>query len=108
LLAQFFSLSATAPESPSSTGADPKTVRQPLGHESLEMTMKIYTRIRNQTKRQALGKLSYGQGTLAPDHVVEYPGKSGFSVQDGHALVTSEQEKEQIDVTHYVSGGRGG
>jgi hypothetical protein len=41
------------------------------------MTMKIYTKIRNQTKRQALAKLSDGRGTVAPDHVVQYPANVG-------------------------------
>jgi integrase len=75
------------------SGADPETVRQLLGHKTLEMTMKIYTKIHNQTKRQALAKLSYGQGTLAPDHVVEYPEGGGFSVQNGHRSVTGEERK---------------
>src|SRR5207253_8746117 len=64
-------------------GADPESVRQLLGHRTLEMTRKIYTKIRSQTKRQALRKLSYGQGALAPDHIVEYPGASGNPVQNG-------------------------
>jgi integrase len=76
------------------SGADPETVRQLLGHRTLEMTMKIYTKIRNQTKRQALAKLTYGHGALAPDHVMEYPGNSGFPVQNGHGMVTNSQEKK--------------
>jgi integrase len=75
-------------------GADPETVRQLLGHRTLEMTMKIYTKIHSQTKRQALGKLSYGQGALAPDHVVEYPAGDRNSVQNGHRTVTSAEERK--------------
>jgi hypothetical protein len=74
-------------------GADPETVRQLLGHRTLKMTLKIYTRIRSQTKRQALAKLTYGQGAMVPDHVVEFPEKDGFSVQNGHAMVTSPKEQ---------------
>jgi hypothetical protein len=74
------------------SGADPETVRELLGHQTLEMTMKIYTKIRNQTRRQALAKLPYGYGAIVPDHVVEYPEKDGFSVQNGHEMVTSLQE----------------
>jgi integrase len=78
------------------SGADPESVRQLMGHKTLEMTMKIYTKIRSQTKRQALTKLTYGQGAVAPDYVVEYPGKDGFSVQNGHKTVTSEEKCEAI------------
>jgi integrase len=75
------------------SGADPETVRQLLGHQTLEMTMKIYTKIRNQTKRQALTKLTYGHGAAVPDHVVEFPEKDGFAVQNGHEMVTSPKEQ---------------
>jgi integrase len=76
------------------SGADPKSVQELLGHRTLEMTMKIYTKIRSQTKRQALGRLSYGQGALAPAHVVEYPGVVGNPVQNGHRLVTSPETRQ--------------
>jgi integrase len=76
------------------SGADPETVRQLLGHRTLEMTMKIYTKINNQTKRQALSKLTYGTGSLAPDHVVEYPGNQGLSVQNGHQSATSSKARK--------------
>jgi integrase len=67
-------------------GADPKSVQELLGHRTLDMTMRIYAKVRGQTKRQALGRLTYGQGTLAPAHVLEYPGNA---VQFGHKMVTS-------------------
>ena len=52
--------------------------------------MRIYTKIQTQTKRQALGKLPYGKGTLAPEGVLDYPGKSyGVPVQIGHQSVTN-------------------
>jgi integrase len=76
------------------SGADPESVRQLLGHQTLEMTMKIYTKIHTSTKRQALAKLSYGQGTLPPEHVVEYPGNNDNSVPFGHVLVTKTQERK--------------
>jgi len=74
-------------------GADPETVRQLLGHRTLEMTMKIYTKISNQTKRQALAKLTYGQGTLTPEHLVEYHVRDGNPVQNGPKTVTTAKEK---------------
>jgi integrase len=59
-------------------GADPKSVQELLGHRTLEITMKLYARIRKGTKRQAMGRLSYGKGAAAPAHLVEFPGgKSG-------------------------------
>jgi integrase len=75
-------------------GADPETVRQLLGHATLEMTMRIYTKIRSQTKRQALARLSYGSGALAPEHVVEYPTSVGNPVQVGHTMVTGTNERK--------------
>jgi integrase len=51
-------------------GADPETVRQLLGHKTLDMTMKIYTKVNSQTKRQAIGKLVYGGGAKPYEHVL--------------------------------------
>jgi integrase len=70
-------------------GADPKSVQELLGHRTLDMTMRIYAKVNMQSKRQALGRLSYGKGTLAPAGLLEYPGKEGFSVPFGHRSVTS-------------------
>ena len=55
-------------------GADPKTVQELMGHKTLAMTMKIYTKVRPQTKRQAIGRLSYGSGVQSPPGIVEFPG----------------------------------
>lgn len=75
-----------------SGGADPKSVQELLGHRTLDMTMRIYAKIHTQTKRQALGKLSYGQGAIAPEHVLHYPANGdGFSVQIGHQRVTKAE-----------------
>ncbi len=54
-------------------GADPKTVQELMGHAKLEMTMKLYARIRTGTKRQAVGRLSYGRGVKKPDHLIDFP-----------------------------------
>jgi integrase len=73
-------------------GADPKSVQDLLGHSTLEMTMRVYTKIHGQTKRQAIGRLPYGRGSLAPEGVLAYPanapGGDGNSVQFGHQPVT--------------------
>lgn len=74
------------------SGADPKSVQELLGHKTLDMTMRIYAKINGQTKRQALGKLPYGQGVLAPEGVVQYPGGvASIPVQNGHQSVTSSK-----------------
>jgi integrase len=70
-------------------GADPKSVQELLGHKTLTMTMNLYAKVNGQTKRQALGRLSYGQGALAPAHVVEYPEKVGLSVPVRHRSDTT-------------------
>ena len=76
-------------------GGDPESLRQLLGHRTLEMTMKIYTKIHNQTKRIAITKLSYGQGrTLASSHVLSYSKPDEFSVQVSHQMDTSDEKKK--------------
>jgi len=56
-------------------GADPKTVQELLGHKSLAMTMNLYTKIHSGTKREGIGRLSYGAGTGTPA-VIRLPGVS--------------------------------
>ncbi len=74
-------------------GADPKSVQELLGHRTLDMTMRIYAKINGQTKRQALGRLPYGRGTLAPEGVLEYPsGGHSIPVQNGHQMVTGKEK----------------
>jgi integrase len=55
------------------SGVDPKTVQELLGHRTLDMTMKIYTKIHKQTKRQAIARLSYGAGASTPEHLRGIP-----------------------------------
>jgi hypothetical protein len=59
------------------------------------MTMRIYTKIQTAMKRQALAKLSYGQGTPAPTNVLDYPAVAGTVESQhrklGHNLVTSSK-----------------
>jgi hypothetical protein len=75
------------------SGADPKSVQELSGHRTLDMTMRIYTKIHGQTKRQALGRLPYGKGTVAPDGVLEYPsGVPSIPVQNGHQTVTVKEK----------------
>jgi len=69
------------------SGADPKSVQELLGHQTLEITMKLYTKLRKGTKRQAVGRLSYGRGARTPEHLLEFP--------NGHKTVTTESEPKK-------------
>lgn len=77
------------------SGADPKSVQELLGHKTLAMTMNLYAKLHSQTKRQALGKLSYGSGVQARDGVLEFPtaAKAGT---DCHRSVTSLENREAV------------
>ncbi len=72
-------------------GTDPKTVQELLGHKTLAMTMKLYAKVRPQNKRQAVGRLSYGGGVVAPGHILEYPTGSN-PLPIGHQSVTAAGE----------------
>jgi integrase len=61
-------------------GTDPKTVQELLGHSSLTMT--IYAKVRNSTKRQAVARLSYGTGATTPDHIINLEDKAASRRQD--------------------------
>ena len=67
------------------TGSDPKTVQELLGHKTLDITMRLYAKVHTGTKRQAIGRLTYGHGIQAPEHVVEFPqeAKNGHSPENG-------------------------
>ncbi len=73
-------------------GADPKSVQELLGHKTLAMTMKVYTKVRSQTKRQSLGRLSYGGGATGPEHVLPMPQSGAGSRQ---AVTTTEVEAQR-------------
>jgi len=45
---------------------DPKTVMELLGHSTVAITLNLYAKIHPGTKREAIGRLSYGAGTAAP------------------------------------------
>jgi integrase len=69
-------------------GVDPKSVQELLGHKTLAMTMKLYAKVRPQNKRQAVARLSYGEGVTAPAHVLEYPTTTPGPVHSGRQSVT--------------------
>jgi len=45
---------------------DPKSVQELLGHATLAMTMNLYAKVNVGTKREAIGRLSYGAGPEGP------------------------------------------
>ena len=53
-----------------------------LGHKTLTMTMQLYAKVRPQNKRQAVARLSYGEGVTAPAHLVEFPASAAEPVAD--------------------------
>jgi integrase len=63
-------------------GTDPKTVQELMGHATLKMTMDLYAKVRSGSKRQAIARLSWGNGATTPDHIVEFRGL------DGHEMPT--------------------
>jgi integrase len=70
-------------------GADPKSVQGLLGHKTLAMTVKLYAKVRPQNKRQAVARLSYGEGVTAPAHLVEFPATVPSAVHVGHQSDTA-------------------
>jgi integrase len=70
-------------------GADPKTVQELLGHKTLALTMRVYAKVRPQTKRQAVARLPYGAGVAAAQgDVLEL-------VRPGHQPVTTAETQAQ-------------
>ncbi|HWA98248.1 MAG TPA: site-specific integrase, partial [Pirellulales bacterium] len=65
-------------------GANPKAVQAILGHSTLALTMSVYARATERSKREAIGALPFAK-TSAPDHIV--------AVQNAHALRTGEKSK---------------
>jgi integrase len=78
-----------------SSGADPKSIQELLGHKTLAMTMKIYTKIRTQTKRQAIARLPYGAGATTPNHLVELPTARTNPVLFGDAAPATKEMAAQ-------------
>jgi integrase/recombinase XerD len=58
-------------------GADPKSIQELLGHRTLDMTMRIYAKVKAAPKRQAPAKLSYGGTVSQPTHLVQFRTASG-------------------------------
>lgn len=63
-------------------GAHPKAVQAILGHATLDLTMGVYTRATERSKREAIGALPFGD-VKAPDHVL--------TMQSAHNALTVEK-----------------
>lgn len=71
-------------------GASPKAIQTILGHSTLALTMGVYARATDRTKREAIGLLPFAGKMSAPDHAVEFP------VQTAHKARTSIVDKSQV------------
>jgi integrase len=78
-----------------SNGSDPATVQQLVGHKTLKMTMNVYHKAQRHTKRQAVGRLSYGAGASAPQHLLETPTSAPKPVHFGERLPANSKCKPQ-------------
>ena len=67
-------------------GGDPKAVQEILGHSSLALTMGIYAKATDRSKRAAIGALPFAKSS-APDHVIP--------MQSAHAVSTSKKSSSQ-------------
>ena len=75
------------------SGADPKSVQELLGHKTLDMTMRIYGRMRAATKRKAVAGLRYGRGSQPPEHVIELADSQPLRVQSGEKIPPATEGK---------------
>lgn len=70
-------------------GANPKAVQAILGHSTLSLTMDIYTKASEQSKRDTIGKLPFTRIT-DPAHIVRFKAhKSGSSNPDETQSLTA-------------------
>jgi integrase len=51
-------------------GQSPKTVQELMGHKTLDMTMKVYSKVFPENKRAAIDQLSYGAGPAETPDVI--------------------------------------
>ena len=51
-------------------GASPKAVQTMLGHSTLALTMGVYAKATERSKREAIGVLPWVKSATAPEHVI--------------------------------------
>jgi integrase len=66
-------------------GANPKAVQALLGHSTLALTMNIYGKATERSKREAIAGLPFAASITGPDHVIP--------VASAHKARTSRQER---------------
>ena len=63
-------------------GASPKAIQDIVGHATLDMTMNVYAKSTDRSKRDAIGKLPFA--TMSePEHIVKMPEACTNSAQEG-------------------------
>ena len=67
-------------------GASPKAVQAILGHSTLAMTMNVYAKATERSKRAAIGSIPFAKAS-GPDHVLSVSDHSGYK---------SAQESAQV------------
>jgi len=70
-------------------GATPKAVQAILGHSTLALTMGVYAKATDRTKRDAVAALPFASKVTAPAHAVEFP------VRIAHTARTSAETSPQ-------------
>jgi hypothetical protein len=71
--------------------ANPRAVQSILGHATLDMTMRVYTKATDKAKRAAISALPFATAS-APAHVVSIDKRQVMS-QDSHSCSKSEASK---------------
>ena len=69
-------------------GANPKAVQAILGHSTLAMTMDVYAKATERSKRAAISVLPFAKAS-GPDHVLDLEEHSGYKCAQESAQVIS-------------------
>lgn len=67
-------------------GGNPKAIQMIVGHSSLEMTMNVYAKATDKSKREAVSVLPFAKAS-APAHIIP--------IQDAHTMRTSTEESSE-------------
>lgn len=73
-------------------GAKPAAVQKILGHKTLAMTMNVYNRVSDSSKRDAVAVLPFAS-TSRPEHLIRFPEKSGTEMAQGSEKVAETLRK---------------
>ena len=70
-------------------GANPKAVQAILGHSTLALTMSVYAKVTERSKRDAIGALPFAKVTT-PDHVITFPNANSLNTSSENSQNTRE------------------